>query len=71
MKKISLIHGPNLNMLGIREPDIYGRVILEEIKSREDFCRISVTKPACREQISGLGKDGYLVVLRRLLKKYA
>lgn len=36
--KILVINGPNLNMLGIREPDVYGK---QDFHALEDFIRMS------------------------------
>ena len=138
--KILIINGPNLNLLGLREPDIYGseslsdienwlndqpeadghsitwfqsnhegelidfihgamgnaggivinpgafthysyairdaiaainvptvEVHLSDINTRENFRKISVIKDVCLDQISGLGKIGYLKGIQRLI----
>jgi 3-dehydroquinate dehydratase-2 len=138
--KILIINGPNLNLLGLREPNIYGseslfdienwlndqpeadghsitwfqsnhegelidfihgamgdvggivinpgafthysyairdaiaainvptvEVHLSDINTREDFRKISVIKNVCLDQISGLGKIGYLKGIQRLI----
>lgn len=45
MKRLLLVNGPNLNMLGIREPDKYGTLKLEDIVIR------------CREIASNYGYE--------------
>ena len=47
MKKIMIINGPNLNLLGRREPDIYGRQTMEQ-------CMDSL-----RTQFEGVAEIGY------------
>ena len=46
--KILVINGPNLNMLGIREPDHYGKETYADLVAKiEDHCRAKGIKVEC------------------------
>ena len=69
MKKILVIHGPNLNLLGQREPDIYTRVSLKQINE-------NLKKIARRNKISlkiiQSNHEGQIVdLIGRAKKNYA
>jgi 3-dehydroquinate dehydratase II len=36
--RVAVLHGPNLNLLGMREPDTYGRATLADIDARITSC---------------------------------
>jgi 3-dehydroquinate dehydratase-2 len=72
MKKVLVINGPNLNLLGIREPDVYGRMTLEglmheiielgkEWDIKVEFFQ-SNYEGAIIEKIHG-ARDGYLGII--------
>ncbi|WP_220475624.1 type II 3-dehydroquinate dehydratase [Sphingobium terrigena] len=42
---IHILNGPNLNLLGVREPEIYGRDTLVDVEA------------ACRREVAGTGLD--------------
>ena len=44
-KPIYVLNGPNLNLLGVREPDIYGAETLDDVRKR------------CERRAAGLGLD--------------
>jgi len=73
MQKILILHGPNLNLLGDREPEIYGTTRLEDIDARltakgaERHCKVcsfqSNWEGALIDRIHEARKDGTQAII--------
>ena len=73
MKHIEIINGPNLNLTGIREPEVYGTVTMEECveELRHQFPEVEITyyqsnvegELIDRIQQTGFRYDGLIVNL--------
>lgn len=58
MVRIVLIHGPNLNLLGLREPEVYGALNLEQINERiQDLAK----KESVEVRISQHNSEGVII----------
>jgi 3-dehydroquinate dehydratase-2 len=73
MKNILVLHGPNLNLLGTREPDVYGRITLNEINEKlialasengaNLFCFQSNAEAELVERVQQARKDGTTFII--------
>jgi 3-dehydroquinate dehydratase-2 len=56
MKKILLIHGPNLDLLGTREVEVYGKLTLEQINTEIQKLAKELGVQVDIEQLAGEGE---------------
>ncbi len=55
MPNILVIHGPNLNLLGVREPEMYGVLTLDEINKRLEALAGDLSAQLRIEQLNSEG----------------
>lgn len=68
MTKILLLHGPNLNLLGTREPEVYGTMTLENIN---DLVRSRAAKFKVDVRAEQSNHEGALVDIIHVARNYA
>ena len=71
--RVLVLHGPNLNLLGTREPSVYGRVSLAEVDARiREHARTRGVRVECRQSngegqlidwLQSAEKDGFAGVV--------
>ena len=61
MAKILVLHGPNLNLLGTREPDVYGHVTLAAIDAD-----LGATAQAAGHELANLQANAEHVLIERI-----
>jgi len=61
MAKLLVLHGPNLNLLGTREPEVYGRATLAEIDSD-----LQARATAAGHALEHLQSNGELALIERV-----
>lgn len=71
--RIAVVHGPNLNLLGRREPDVYGSETLADVNARiqEEAAALGVEVESFQSNVEGLlvdhiqgaaaGVDGFVI----------
>lgn len=68
MKRILLVHGPNLNLLGEREPEVYGKLTLAELNEQlEKFAAQSHVALTCFQS----NHEGVLIDFLHEQRKHA
>jgi 3-dehydroquinate dehydratase-2 len=57
-RKILVLNGPNLNLLGTREPDVYGHQTLADV---EDLCRVAASAAGFEIDFLQSNHEGVLI----------
>jgi 3-dehydroquinate dehydratase-2 len=67
-KKILIIHGPNLNLLGAREPKVYGKVTLDRINA--ELKKIAKSEGVTIDTVQTNIEGEIVSIIQKAKKKY-
>jgi 3-dehydroquinate dehydratase-2 len=66
MIKVLILNGPNINLIGIREPDVYGSISWDQIETRMNDFAVSI--PAKLIFFQSNSESALIDTIHRLLK---